>query len=570
MKAFTLVELLITVFLISIILVSLLGVFAFSTKVVSLFSRKVNALEIGIGELEKIKNLPYLKIGTKGATLPLVPGVLEKKETLFFNNYHFLIEREIRGVVDETDGEESCPIDYKKAEIKIFYGRGEKDFVSLSSDIYPKTKEEELQFCQQYPSGILSVKVFDSKGELVEYPRIEIFNPETGEKIDEVFPQKGKYDFPLSPGEYLVSVSKTGFSRERTYGIQEIAHPLNPHPLILEGKTTNLSFSIDKLSELKVQTLSMWSEDYFLDSFLDESKISEKENIVIEEGSAKLATPTEGYLFSKEISPSQLVEWFSFSFSQQKPPNTDLKYQIYFASGTDWVLVPDEFLPGNSEGLRQSPVDLSHLPASLFFKLKIKGILSSLDGNSIPAIEDWRLSWKSAEGIPISDVSFEMRGEKIVGKDAADNEVFKFSTTTKTNLNGEILFENLEWDFYHFSNFKKDLQPLEMVTSSLPIPLSLAPGVKETLKIYLNSTNSFHLKVVDCTTLLPIFSAKATLSKDSFSTSQYTNENGETFFLLSESGEYQLSVEAPGYFSTSSSIFISGERSYLNCLALQD
>jgi hypothetical protein len=44
-----------------------------------------------------------------------------------------------------------------------------------------------------------------------------------------------------------------------------------------------------------------------------------------------------GYLFSVKISPASLVKWESFSFNDEEPAGTDLKYQVYFASGTEWV-----------------------------------------------------------------------------------------------------------------------------------------------------------------------------------------------------------------------------------------
>jgi len=563
--AFTLIEAIVVIFLASILILGIFEAFHSLFKVLELQSRKATATEIAQGEIEKIRNLNYLKIGTIGAQLPYASGILESSTSTILNNVVYKIERKIKYIFDPTDGEEECPLDYKRVEIKVSFSDKVEGEVLLTTDIAPKDKLEELQACALQPAGILRVQVFNTLGENVSTPKIEIFNPETGELVDFSTPSSGAYDFPLAPGNYKVVVSKDGYSTEKTYSITEVAIPEKPNPIVLQSQITQISFVIDKLSSLNVKTLSNYSQGFFNDSFENENKISEKSNVVILNGEVQLATDTQGYLpsgflYSIEISPSDLIEWEEFAFSDLKPQGTDLRYQIYFLSDEGWVLIPDSDLPGNSVGFDQSPVNLKNL--SNYSKIKIKANFIS-DSSATPVLYSWQVSWKNSQSIPISNVSFDLRGDKIIGKDENENPIYKFSKKETTNASGEILIPNLEWDVYHFSNFQKDSQALFLATSTPEHPVSLNPDTNLEVLLFLEAQNSLFLTVQDSETLNPIFSATATLSKTDFSQTQHTDINGQTIFIPLDSGSYTISVEALGYNSTSTTLYISGKTTKL-------
>jgi len=566
MKSLTLIEVLVAVALFSIVFFGIFGAFWLASKIVGLQERKITATQIAQGEIEKMRNLSYLEVGTINAQLPYAQGILEDSTTTILNGVEYKIERKIKFVSDLADGDEECPLDYKKAQVKVSFSGFLKGEVVLETEISPKDKVEEAQACQEQPAGILSTFVFDAKGEAVSSPKIEIFDPDTGNLIDSAEPSSGNYDFPLSPGKYKVVVSKEGYSQERTYGIDEIAIPQKPHPIVLEGEITQISFSIDKVSSILVKTLSPWGEGFFADSFLDESKVSEKENVKISEGEVKLASSTEGYatsgyVISVEISPSDLLEWENFSFTDDEPDFADLKYQILFASDTEWYLIPDSDLPGNSQGFDESPVDLSLLSTSTYSKLKLKANFSTESSLQTPTLFDWQFSFKTSGPTPIPNVNFNLRGEKLIGYDEEENPVYKYDKDHQTDSSGKILISNLEWDIYRFSNFQKDSQDLDLVTSTPPIPLSLEPATDTEVDLYLESQNSLLVTVQDSETLNPIFSATCTLSSLDYEETQYTDEKGQTLFIPLESKTYTLSVEATGYYSTTSQVFISGRTS---------
>jgi hypothetical protein len=562
-SSFTLIEVIVAIALTAIVFLGIFGAYQLGLKIVGLSERKITATQIAQGEIEKIRNMPYLDVGTVGAQPPYASGTLEASTTTILNGVEYKIERKIMLISDPSDGDEECLVDYKRVEIKVSFSGILKGEVILTTDVMPKTKSEELAICQQQPIGVLSVQVLNAVGEFVPSPTIEVYDSQGN--LKGIFtPSEGKYDIPLSPGTYKVVVSKPGYSTERTYSIEEIAIPEKPNPTVFENQITQISFAIDKVSTMNVKTLSTFSEEFFSDSFSDESKISQKENLIVGGGQVSLATDTQGYLpsgyiFSVEISPTNLTKWESFSFTDEEPENTDLKYQIYFASGTEWVLIPDSDLPGNSVGFDNSPVDLSNLSTTTYSSLKLKANFSTNSTSQTPILYDWQVSWQSSNPTPIPNVSFNLRGEKIIGRDANENPVYKYSTTTKTDSQGQIQISNLEWDIYHFSNFQKDSQSLELATSSPSLPVSLSPDTTLDVNLYLESQNSLLVSVFDSETLNPIFSATTTLSKTGFQETQLTNLNGQVIFIPLNRANYTLSIEAVGYYSTSTTVFVSGK-----------
>src|SRR4029079_12929408 len=59
---------------------------------------------------------------------------------------------------------------------------------------------------------------------------------------------------PTSTQGYQITVSKPGYSTERTYQLGDAANPnpLKPHSTITAGAVTSVSFAIDRLSPLTV------------------------------------------------------------------------------------------------------------------------------------------------------------------------------------------------------------------------------------------------------------------------------------------------------------------------------
>ncbi len=276
-KGFTLLETLLAIFLITIIFFGLFGAFELGIRLSSHIRARVTAISLANLQIEKIRNLPYKDIGiNKEGVIP--QGVVEESFEITINGIPFLVENNITYVVNCADGvtpdgdpcpsdaegkcpqdpcpQDLCPFDYKRVEVKVswkgFWG-GE---VKMVTDIAPRSIAEE---CQE-EGGMLSVRVFDSKGVLVSSPLIEVKDPETDTLIQEAIPEDGKFLFVLPTSTYKVVVSKTDYTKERTYGVgeeyngQTIYEPENPNPIVLENQLTEISLSIDQISKFLIYT----------------------------------------------------------------------------------------------------------------------------------------------------------------------------------------------------------------------------------------------------------------------------------------------------------------------------
>lgn len=565
-KGFTLVEVLIGIFLVLIVSFGVFGSYRLILKVIAQSRNRITATAIANGQIEKIKNLSYESIGIKGG---FPTGTLEAVATTNQNNTQYTIEQRVDYVVDPIDGisppEDDCPNDYKRVEVKVSWSLKAGDKVALITDIAPKNLAQE---CSP-GGGIISVSVFDAYGTMVPIPLIEIKDPATDQVLKDATPFEGQHYFSLATSTYKVVVSKYGYSTERTYGTNEVLTPDKPHPIVLEGQLVENSFSIDKVSAFSVETLSPRGIDYFSDSFLNEEKVSATSNVIINEGKIELATSDDGYLSdgfatSIQILPTNLVHWDKFYFSDLKPINTNLKYQIYYASGTDgYFLIPNSDLPGNSAGFEVSPIDLSGLSIVDYDKLKIQGSFFSGSLDKTPVLYDWQISWITSEAVPIGNVAFNLHGAKVIGKDGDENFVYKYSTTAITNSSdpiGHKDVQNLEWDLYTFSiPPASNLDLIEIQPS--PQPINLLPNATSSVKLYLEAQNSLLLTLQDIETLEPIFSATATLSNLGlgYSQYQYTNEKGQTYFIPLSQAEYTLEISAVGYLSTSTMVSVLGD-----------
>jgi len=563
-NAFTLIEVLVGIFLVLIVFVGIFGAYQLALKVISQSRNKITATSIANKEIEIIRNLPYESVGVRDS---FPDGVLEANKTETINNVQYSIETRVDYVIDPADGiappEDECPNDYKRIEVRVSWSGFFSGQVKLVTDIAPQTLAQE---CAQV-GGILSVSVFDSHGLMVSSPLIEVKNPETDENIKVATPAEGKHFFSLPAGTYKVKVSKTGYSTERTYSTEEIANPKNPHPLVLEGKLTEISLSIDKVSSFSIDTLSSWGIDSFSDSFSDKIKISESFNVEILEGKVELKIidndyQSSGYLISTDISPSNLLSWEEFSWTDSEPTGTEIIYQIFYFDGENWILVPDSFLPGNSSGFSSPPVDLSGLDPETFTMLKAKGTLSTDNLTLTPTLYDWQVSWKNTEPTPISNVVFHLQGEKTIGEDENGEVVYKYFQNHNSGSGGHISISDLEWDSYTFSLPSESGLDLENIEPS-PQPIDLLPDTTLSVRLYLKAQNSLFVLVRDAETEEPVFSAKVSLYNEAlgYDKTQYTDQNGKTYFIPLEQGTYTLEIYLEGYSTYTETISVSGDES---------
>jgi len=426
-NGFTFIEILIGIALLMIIMAGLYGAFQLGFKVIAQSRARITATALANQQIEMARNLSYADLGTKEAVLPLAEGILDSATTTLRNDIEYTIETQVKYIVDEADGlaqpEDDCPNDYKRAQVKVSWPGLFGGEVVLVTDAAPKNLAQE---CAQ-TGGILSVAVFDAAGAMVTSPLIEIFDL-IGTKIDSFSPVEGQHYFPLAAANYQVVVSKDGYSGERTYGTDEVANPAKPHPPVLNGQLTEISFSIDQLSSFAIETLSSLTE----------------------------------------------------------PPSS------------------------------------------------------------------------------IGYVSFYLQGNKIIGTDADEQPVPKYSADLTTDSAGQLTIPNLEWDIYDFTIEPAENLDLASTTPASEPPgqwIELLPDTIQPVSLFLEAANSCLVQVRDSLTLEPIFSAQVRLYQSGlgYDQTQFTDEQGQTLFIPLEPGIYNLEVQVEGYGGYSGTISVSGD-----------
>ena len=573
MRGFSFIDVIVGIALMLIVFLGIFGAYHLGLKVVNQSKNKITALAIAEQQIELIRNLSYLDVGTKNAVLPFASGILDSSTTTTRNNVEYTIALKIKFISDPADGvgaDDICDLDYKRTEVTVSWQGRFGSEVQLVTDIAPKSKTEEAAACFEQPGGILSVSVFDAFGEMVSSPLIEIYNAETEAWIDDFTPSSGKHDFPLATSTYKVIVSKSGCNFARSYGTDEISSPGNrcyarPHQIVSEGQLIPVSFCIDETSAFSVNTFSPWGLSSFSDSFIDASKISELSDVIVNNGEIILATTTQGYVnfgyvISLPVTPVNLLNWDEFSFTDSEPYNTDLKYQIYYASGTDWYFIPESDLPGNLQGFDISPIDLSMLAPATFSQLKLLANASTSVTSSTPTFYDWQISWITSEATPIPNVAFSLQGKKGIGYNG-ENMVYKYSASHTSDFNSHIDITDLEWDSYTFSI--DPITGLDLVDiEPLPHPISLLPNNQNiSVNLYLAAENSLLITMENIETLNPIFGATTTAYNIGlgYENTQHTNAKGQVYFIPLETATYNLEIAALGYLATSTSILVSGD-----------
>lgn len=552
-KGFTLIEIVVAVTLFLIIFTGVFAAYRLAMMASSLSSCRAAAIAAGNSQIEKIRNLPYPDIGTKNAQLPLAVGVLDRVFVDRINGIDFTILTEVKFIADEADGLGSgdvCDLDYKKIDVKVSWDLPVAGEVFFSTKAAPKNKVQEAQSCQSQPGGVMTVTIFDDAGNLVASPEIKIIDLSNFNQIAFASPETGRYSFPLSPASYRVEAAKYGYSVARTYGADEIAVPENPNPTVLQDSETPVSLSIDRVASISVEAVSSVGQGDFSDNFDDDSQLTEMSGVILAAGKIALSGPSysSGYAISRSVAPDDLAAWSEFYFTDVRPVNTEILYQLLYHDGVNWSLIPDTDLGQNSTGLKVSPINLMGLDKAVYPAIRIKAVISSLDPEATPEILNWQIFWKNHEAVPVSGAVINMRGNKIIGKNEEGGDVYKYSQDHNLGDAGRADISDIDGDSYHFSIASG--QNLAMIGAEPPaLPVEVPAGGAAAIKLFLQPPHGLLVSVRDAATLAPVFSAAVRIKNEAlgYDKTQNTGDNGQTYFTFLQSGEYEISISAAGY-----------------------
>lgn len=216
-------------------------------------------------KLETARNLPYALVGTIGG-IPNVPNGLPQEEVISVNGQDFTVKTNIVFIDDPFDGlgeTDSIPTDYKRIRVSVEWGGPYQSRLPLVllSDIAPQGLETLSGL------GTLSIVVFNAQGDPVAGAQVHLEAPNLtpAVNLDTITNSEGKVYLPgVQPCFecYQVTVTKTGYSTDRTFGTTEVANPAKPHLSVYQGQVSQNSFAIDQLATITVTATSSRESGY--------------------------------------------------------------------------------------------------------------------------------------------------------------------------------------------------------------------------------------------------------------------------------------------------------------------
>jgi len=209
--------------------------------------------------VEVIRNMAYEDIGTEGG---IPSGSISQEQAFSFGSTSFLINTTIRNIDDPFDGtlggvpNDTAPADYKLVELQISCPDCTRFIpMILTTTVAPKNLESASE------DGSLFVDVFDAYGMPISGVNVHVVNNNVTPTIDLIDATNSNgvlqlVGVPTSTQSYEIEVSLDGYSSERTYspGDPENPNPKKPHATVAAQTVTEVSFEIDRLSEVALTT----------------------------------------------------------------------------------------------------------------------------------------------------------------------------------------------------------------------------------------------------------------------------------------------------------------------------
>lgn len=227
-----------------------------TTYSINTFNRsRIAARHLAQEQIEIIRNMPYSEIGTVGG---IPSGDISQVQSVSVNGLRYNIKTTIVYIDDAFDDiapSDLLPTDYKRVSIEISWEGMEssnKNPIKMITDVSPNGIETTVT------GGTLSIYVFDANAKPVPQADVTIISNGTSPLVNMTIKtsDNGRIILPGAPtckkACYQISITKEGYSSERTYSVDEVANPAKPYLSVLQGQITESSFSIDKLGTLNV------------------------------------------------------------------------------------------------------------------------------------------------------------------------------------------------------------------------------------------------------------------------------------------------------------------------------
>lgn len=262
-RGFGLVETLVGVTVFVLIAAASYGGFLKVMEGVKVLRAKNTATNLANEQIEIIRNLSYTDVGIVDG-IPL--GKIRRDQIIQRGGIDFNINTSVRNIDDPFDGEiggtpnDLSPADYKLAELSISCS---SCGLTENFKYYARISPYALETIGN--NGALFVQVLNANGQPLSGANVNIFNDQGTStiNIDEVTNNEGIFqliDAPPGTEAYEITVSGEDlpgdYSVDQTYevGSLENPNPNKPHANVAIGQVTQISFAIDELSDININS----------------------------------------------------------------------------------------------------------------------------------------------------------------------------------------------------------------------------------------------------------------------------------------------------------------------------
>lgn len=253
-KGQILLAILIAIAVFAILVHALFTLIAASFDLVSFNKARLTARHLAQEKIELVRNLSYTDVGTVGG---IPAGILEQEESVVRNGLNYTLKTAVVYIDDPFDGlapDDTAPEDYKRVRLEVSWeglAASNKNPVVLITDISAAAFAE---------GGALVILVFDANGDPVPQAQISIVADSLDPPVDLTLQtdSEGKLILPgATPCVecYKITVTKEGFSTDKTYGTGEVTNPLKPHASVFQDDVTQISFTIDLVGSISISSV---------------------------------------------------------------------------------------------------------------------------------------------------------------------------------------------------------------------------------------------------------------------------------------------------------------------------
>ncbi len=519
-KGFTLIELMVSISIITILVLGLYNLIVLSIRITSENKAYVEATEIANQKMEQIRNLPYDQVGVLLGSPPgNIPQeeYIEREGTYKINTYIKFEDDPYDGLIGSTTkpDENNCGLDYKIATVIVSWkGKYGDKKISMFTKVIPNSMETMDGY------GIMKILVNDKDGSPVPNALVSIYN-DTGTTTIDVKNMPTNTDgillYPVPYGSnYELSATKTGYGTSTTYAASSTnPTPTPEHWTVAEGQLVENNIEINKLVNINLETLAQDLPENFLLSTEFKPRDQKKPRVALSADDSMYLTwenssATSSFVYVQKYNSSLNAQWGS---AVAINATTDFQYKPDIdttASGKSYVVWHD-----NSSALK---VALSQKNHYAYQKNNLEKMNSKYKINNYNPIKNF-ISY-----LPNFNSIFNNKKQfiNIIKNQKIKNIFFPLETKAASSIVQTKISPHYKWSSSMSATF--DAPPTE---GNVIIAIAVLSNSSASFSTPYNSSGSF--------------------TESSYSASSYRPEIGMWHKIVGSSESSQISIDASSW-----------------------